>query len=37
MDLIRGLHYQFYVKLGFTNQYRYDHFISKPDWLYELE
>ncbi|CAD8197898.1 unnamed protein product [Paramecium pentaurelia] len=37
MDFIRGLHFQFYVQLGLTNQYRYDHFISKPDWLYEWE
>lgn len=25
------------MKLGLTNKYRYDHFLSKPDWLYDLE
>lgn len=37
MDFVRALYYMAYIKLGLTNKYRYDHFIAKPDWLYDLE
>lgn len=37
MDVLRSIYYQFYVTLGFTNKYRYDHFLSKADWMYEIE
>lgn len=36
-DLVRAIYYQIYVKLGLTNKYRYDHFISKPDYIYDIE
>ena len=37
MDLLRGSWYAFMTKTGFTNAYRYDHIMSRPDWLYEYD
>lgn len=36
-DWMRCSYYLFMTKLGLTNYYRYDHIMSKPDWLYEYE
>jgi hypothetical protein len=36
-DLVRGVYYLVYKQLGLTNTFRYDHFLSKPDLVYNFE
>ncbi|KAM3141406.1 hypothetical protein pb186bvf_006524 [Paramecium bursaria] len=36
-DFIRAGYYYIYIKLGLANKYRYDQFLSKPDWIYNFE
>ena len=33
-DCIRAIWYLVYKKIGLTNNYRFDHFLAKPDIFY---
>lgn len=36
-DWVRSVYYFFMTRAKFTNHYRFDHIVPKPDWLYNYE
>ena len=37
MDFLRWIYYNIMTRTGFADTYRYEQYISRPDWLYQLE
>ncbi len=37
MDFIRWIYYNFMTKTKFADPYRYEQYIAKSDWIYEIE
>jgi hypothetical protein len=36
-DVLRALYQKVWITLGLSNRYRYEHFIRKPDFIYDYE
>ena len=36
-DIVRAIYYKIWLGLYLSNKYRYEHFLSKPDILYDFE
>lgn len=36
-DILRAFYYEIILILGISNKYRYEHFLSKSDFYYNLE
>ena len=36
-DILRAIYNFTWINLGLSNKYRYEHFIYKPDFIYEFD